>query len=394
MHDKDNNFATPDDKGGEKKDQNVETPVQPNAIICPQCQYVAKIEENPKFCIVCGFNFITGRPQPNFSPNPPYPANSFAPSNVGQPQGYPYTYSPPIGSNIPPPRAFQTANMPPNMYPPYQTPGIYPPPYMMAPMRKPKTWSLGGGFGVSIFALLLSAIVSLGLGLLILIITGNISSPGAVLIMGSASLIFFIWPLFWMQKYYPRRLSFKERLGELGLPLNKYSPKELGREFLLGTLLALLGVFLVILLQIFANYVVLWTYGVDISSLINESEMNEFDFVSPGDAWSLTAFILLMLLFVGLPEEILFRGFVQRSFEARMPRAPATYLTAIYFAIIHIFIFILVPPLFIFLFIPYIGISILLGLVRNWRNDIFACVALHIIYNIAQTLILYLILSS
>ena len=383
MHDKDNNFAAPDEKGGEKKDQNYETPVQPNAIICPQCQYVAKIDEKPKFCIVCGFNFITGRPQSNFTPNPPYPNNPLPPPNIGQPQGYPYTYIPPMGTN-----------MPPNMYPPYQTPAIYPPPFMMASMRKPKTWSLGGGFGVSIFALILSSIVSIGLGLLILITTGNISSPGAVLIMGSASLIFLIWPLFWIQKYYPRRLSFKERLGELGLPLNKYTSKELGRELLLGTLLALLGVFLVIFLQIFANYVVLWTYGVDISSLISESEMNEFDFVNPGDPWSIIAFILLMLLFVGLPEEILFRGFVQRSFEARMPRAPATYLTAIYFAIIHIIIFILVPPLFIFLFIPYIGISILLGLVRNWRNDIFACVALHIVYNIAQTLILYLILST
>jgi membrane protease YdiL (CAAX protease family) len=87
----------------------------------------------------------------------------------------------------------------------------------------------------------------------------------------------------------------------------------------------------------------------------------------------------------------MFRGFVQRSFEAKLKRPAATLLTAIYFSFFHIFIYILSPPLFLFLFIPYLGISLVLGLVRNWRNDILAAAVLHIVYNTVQTIVLFFI---
>jgi len=221
--------------------------------------------------------------------------------------------------------------------------------------------------------------------------SSSIDSNFATFLESALSLFFAIIPVLWVQRYYSQKLTLKERLKELGLDLEKYSRVEIGREILLGIVLGVTGVIIVIGLQYLSYELIESVYGINPDLLFNSSAEAQFGLSIPTDWGALLLIVLIMVIFVGFPEEIMFRGFVQRCFEAKLKKSAATLLTAIYFSFFHIFIYLLSPPLFLFLFIPYLGISLILGLVRNWRNDLLACAILHIVYNSVQTIILFFI---
>jgi len=265
----------------------------------------------------------------------------------------------------------------------------------ISPKKKKKRWRLLTGFTISlgtyIVIIISSFLILIGLSLIT-----NLA-PESILfsfLISFSSLLFFLIPILWIQRYYPGKLSFKERLGELGIPLKKYSRKELIREILLGFLLGLISVFLVLLLQLISYYLIILIFNVDIYNFLEAFQINDFAMIIPNSIFELILFILMMSFFIGLPEEIMFRGFVQRSFENSLTKPAALVLTAVYFTLFHIFLYILQPILLFFLVIPYFGLSVLLGLIRNWRGDIIATIMAHIIYNCTQTFILFLILNS
>ena len=263
------------------------------------------------------------------------------------------------------------------------------------PKKKKKKWRLLTGFTISFgtyIAITLASLIIL-FGLTILTNLDIESIPFSFLISFS-SLLFFIIPILWIQRYYPKRLSLKQRLSELGVPLERYSRKELTREILLGFLLGLIAVFLVLLLQLISYYLIQLIFNVDIYNFLEAIQFEDFALIIPNNIFELILFIFMMSFFIGLPEEIMFRGFVQRSFENSLTKSAALVLTAVYFTLFHIFLYILQPMIFFFLVIPYLGLSILLGLIRNWRGDIIATIMAHIIYNITQTFIIFLILNS
>ena len=355
-------------------ENNTDAPADADApadiIHCPHCQAPARKSDNPVFCMKCGLKF-ENNPSLNSthshtislgstratSPYNVRPRGNMAATDMrGQHQRY-----------------NQRANR--RQY------------------RKPKTWSLGGGFGVSIVSLILAGIMSVALIFMILMLNIELTSTLSLFILGSASIMFLVYPAYWVQKYYAEPLSFPARLKELGLPFDKYSKPEVGRELLLGALLGLVAVVIVVLLQVLSYYVVLAVYGIDPYALLAGSGTDQFDLIGPATGIDLALFIMMILLFVGLPEEILFRGFVQRSFEAKLTRPSATLLTAVFFGGFHIITLILVPSLFLFMFIPYLGISLFIGLVRNWRKDLYAAISLHIVYDIIQTIIIFIILT-
>ena len=209
-----------------------------------------------------------------------------------------------------------------------------------------------------------------------------------------SSLLFLIIPIMWIQRYYPGILTIKQRLSELGIPLERYSRKELIREMLLGFLMGLLSFFLVILLQLLSYYLIILIFKVDIYIYLDSIQFEDFLIIIPTNIYDLILFILMMSFLIGVPEEIMFRGFVQRSFENSLSKPAALILTAVYFSLFHIFIYILQPIIFIFLVVPFIGLSILLGLIRNWRGDIIASIVTHFVYNSTQTILIFLILQS
>ncbi|QEE14223.1 lysostaphin resistance A-like protein [Promethearchaeum syntrophicum] len=263
------------------------------------------------------------------------------------------------------------------------------------PKKKKKKWRLLSGFTVSFGTYLAVTLVSLILFFIFSVFTNvELDSILFSFLISISSLLFFIIPILWIQRYYPRILTMKQRFSELGIPLERYSRKQLIREILLGFLLGLISVFLVILLQLISYYLIKLLFHVDFYNFLEAIQFEDFALTIPDNIFELSLFILMMTFLIGFPEEIMFRGFVQRSFENSLKKPAALLLTAVYFAFFHIFLYILQPIIFFFMVIPYLGLSILLGLIRNWRGDIIATIIAHIIYNCTQTFIIFLILNS
>ncbi|MCK5342961.1 MAG: CPBP family intramembrane metalloprotease, partial [Candidatus Heimdallarchaeota archaeon] len=259
-------------------------------------------------------------------------------------------------------------------------------------LRRKKQWNLFAGFWLPIVTFGSIFIIQLVFLFITMVFTREITpTPFVEFLLGGFSLLFLVSAVWKIQSYSSGKLTFRQRLGELGLPATKYSKKDLTREILLGILVGLIMVFVAILLQIFGGWLVKQLFGVNIDVLLDDPQFEEYMLKPPTSFGELSMFLLTMLFFIGVPEEIMFRGFVQRSFETKLKKKAALLLTAVFFAIFHIFLLFFAPPVFFFLFLAYLGISIILGVIRNWRGDLYACISAHIVYNIAQTVLIYII---
>ena len=260
--------------------------------------------------------------------------------------------------------------------------------------RRRRKWNLFAGIWLPLVTFGVIFILQLIIVVISLFFTGELDpTPFLNFLLGGFSLLFLLTAVWKIQPYSFGKLSFRQRVGELGLPAKKYSKQDLTREILLGILIGIAMVFIAILLQIVGGWLVQQLFGVNIEVILDNPQFEQYMLKPPTSFWELILFLLTMLLFIGVPEEIMFRGFVQRSFETKLTKSAALLLTAIFFSLFHIFVLILIPAVFFFLFLAYLGISIILGLVRNWRGDLYACVAAHIVYNIIQTLLIYIIFT-
>ena len=370
-----------------KKDNVDETSDQPDIaeipdqFYCPRCHATSLLSNNPLFCSKCGYAFPVGRNKEILIDQ-----NNYAVFTSPTPQ-IPHTQISPLNHN---PIGYQQNRPTPTLGYPVTYPQSYPQ-MGYKPIKKQRTWNVWAGFLVPLITYI--GIILLSLIPALFLISGGSSTitPVVTFIIGSFSLFFFAIPLWWVNRYYPGKLTLRQRLDVLGLPLEKYKRPELIREILLGTLLGLVMVFIAFGFQIVGSLLIQWIYGVDIMNFMDGINFEDFDLTSPGKFWELLLFVLQMLLFVGFSEEIMFRGFVQRSFESKMNKPAALLLTAVFFGLFHIYILIIYPPIFLFFLIVYLGVSIFLGVVRNWRKDLWAVGAAHVMYNCIQTIIIYFI---
>ncbi|MHA1611323.1 MAG: lysostaphin resistance A-like protein [Promethearchaeota archaeon] len=346
---------------------------------CAICEKEMNFADHPKFCINCGQSLVidvhgevlvdaSGRSyvKPNIDANfnPPYNNQNQFQGNYQTPTGAPYV------------------NVPQNMY------------YGQKKWKKKRTWNVVAGIFLPLLTYIGIIILTLVIMVVIMLITGDLALNGTIeLLVSSFTLIFFIVPFFWIQRYYTKKLTWKEKLVELGLDFDKYPGKSMAREIILGIFLGLLGVLIVFGLQYIGAVLVEWIFRIDVNVLYESEEMSRFALGSPQSLGELLLFVFTMVAFVGVPEEVMFRGFVQRSFEKKLSKNAALLLTAGYFAIYHVYIFIVVPPIFFFLSISYLGLSIYMGFIRNWRKDIIAVSIMHMIYNSTQMIIIFIIFS-
>lgn len=361
---------TPSPSPSSVSEEATEPRIKRDEFFCPRCHTQSLESQNPVFCITCGFRFprdIQGKIL--IDPE----RYAFMPDNQPHEPISPMSFSPQFHMGTPP------SNMGPSNMPGYQYPRYF----------KPKTWSVGAGIGVPLLTIFLQTVL---LFVIMLFSSFDTTTPLIQFIMGSASLFFLIIPVLWVQRYYPeRKLTLKERLKELGLNLDQYTPLEKTREILMGVLFGALGVLAVLGLQELSYWLIQAIYNLNPELLFTDEFAAQFLQENPATIFDLTLYVLNMLLFVGFSEEIMFRGFVQRSFETKLTKPAAILLTAIYFSLFHIFLYILSPPLFLFLLIPYLGVSLILGLLRFWRKDLLCPSVMHIVYNSLQTIIIFII---
>ena len=76
--------------------------------------------------------------------------------------------------------------------------------------------------------------------------------------------------------------------------------------------------------------------------------------------------VLAVVLFAAVGEEMLFRGFIQQTFENRMPKGWSVFLTAFIFTILH--------P---FSLIPIMALAVILGVMSLRSNSIFPTIIIH-----------------
>jgi membrane protease YdiL (CAAX protease family)/ribosomal protein S27AE len=270
-------------------------------------------------------------------------------------------------------------------------------PYPPISYKKKRKWNIWAAILLPLVTYIIIFIFTVIIVLILLFTTFDPlqvqNSPFFIFLTAAFSLLFLFVPTLWVNRYYEGKLSFKNRLKYLGLPLDKYRPKLLVREILLGIALGILGLIIVTGLQYGTLYLIDWIFDGRLTGILDAGYLDNFGIETAKNPVELILLVLMMVLFVGLPEEIMFRGFVQRSFERKLSRPAALFITAVYFSIYHIYIYILVPEVFLFLFVPYLGLSIIMGLIRNWRKDLFAVTVMHIIYNSLQIVLLYIIFN-
>jgi len=107
-------------------------------------------------------------------------------------------------------------------------------------------------------------------------------------------------------------------------------------------------------------------------------------------------------LIIGTSEEVLFRGFLQKGLVRTLGKNWGIVVTALIFSSIHIIGIFLFPESltsflisFLLSFLPFFAISILLGLLYNWRKEnLIAVMITHGIYNAITIIIAFLVFNS
>jgi len=143
-------------------------------------------------------------------------------------------------------------------------------------------------------------------------------------------------------------------------------------------------------------------YGVEIVRNISSAGSGIDVYFLSSDLLSLVLLMITMILIVGTTEEILFRGFMQKGLVRRLGVKWGIFITAIIFTFIHLITIFLVYPIFsitfvvafFISFVPYIAISLLLGILYQWRKEnLIAVMITHGLYD-ALTILLVFILFN
>ncbi|MBN1803377.1 MAG: CPBP family intramembrane metalloprotease [Candidatus Lokiarchaeota archaeon] len=207
------------------------------------------------------------------------------------------------------------------------------------------------------------------------------SNPLFLSLLSLLEYIFLLIPIVHVGKYL-REPTIKNRLKILGYTLEEPKEFNLAKEALIGLLLALFAVFMVTIISILMELI------------FSSVEISVDDPLLDLNAYELILWIFIMFLVIAPSEEVLFRGFMQKGFvRSRLGNALGIVFSALIFAFIHLLATILDFALsgisldvfiatFASLFVPYLALSLLLGLVFQWRNEnLYTVTIMHGTYN-------------
>ncbi|MHA1338678.1 MAG: lysostaphin resistance A-like protein [Promethearchaeota archaeon] len=206
----------------------------------------------------------------------------------------------------------------------------------------------------------------------------------------STQFIFILVPLYFMKFYLPKNATIKEKLNLMGFPIGNLDKKQYSKEILLGILFAIIMTIGVVAVQYASAYFVSFIYKRPVNDFLEFSGNEDLTSMLPITPISLVFIIIIMFVSVAPSEEILFRGVSQQGFVRSFGTSAGILITALYFSLFHIYLYILLDPAyFLFLFFPYFLISTLLGVLYNWRKNLIACIIAHALYNSIQFLLVY-----
>jgi len=268
-----------------------------------------------------------------------------------------------------------------------------------------KLWTIFVSIGVPIASFFIMNFVAVIIMIFYLLFSSSLeeflnisTNPYFLIVTSFAELILILLPFIIVKKYL-RNPSTKNRFALLGFTTKGVT---IWKEIIIGILFSIFGIFLVFVVSAFMEILLELIYGVEIVRNISSAGSGIDVYFLSSDLLSLVLLMITMILIVGTTEEILFRGFMQKGLVRRLGVKWGIFITAIIFTFIHLITIFLVYPIFsitfvvafFISFVPYIAISLLLGILYQWRKEnLIAVMITHGLYD-ALTILLVFILFN
>ncbi|MHA1730160.1 MAG: CPBP family intramembrane glutamic endopeptidase [Promethearchaeota archaeon] len=199
------------------------------------------------------------------------------------------------------------------------------------------------------------------------------------------SFVFLLIPYAMVGHYLPVNATKRDRWNAIGIPVGKMDGKHFLKEVGIGLSFAVLMTAVIIVVQYISGFLTELIYHIPAEQLIGESTE-----IVPTSLGFFIITIIFMFISIGPSEEVLFRGFCQKGLERSWGKNIALIITAVYFSLFHIFVYFFQPPIFFFFFFPYLSISLMLGFLYKWRDNIIAAIFAHACYNSLQFILAFI----
>ncbi|MHA1147682.1 MAG: CPBP family glutamic-type intramembrane protease [Promethearchaeota archaeon] len=358
---------------------------------CPACGSRIPKLENLRFCTACGLDLLYIKENKEIPPQfqqhyAPLQPHFQQPEHISQNQ-YAYPYPSQYPSHYPQKREYHS------LIDKLSDEEI-------TKSKDKILWGFWPSLLIPLAAFILMNLILIGILIVIVLIVNDlniiynlIDNPYFLIATTLIELVLTILPLLYIKKYL-RNPSIKNRLKLLGFTTEGYDDKAILKEVLIGVVFAIIGISLVAGVSIAIELIIYFINSFNnVETSATEVPADDVDVLLSGaDIIVLILMMILMILLVGPTEEILFRGFMQKGLVRNIGDKGGIIITALIFAIIHIFLYILILPfVFIILFFPYFAVSLMLGLLYRWRNEnLIAVIVTHGLYNALTLLFAFL----
>ena len=270
-----------------------------------------------------------------------------------------------------------------------------------------KLWGTSASIGITAAAYALMNLVAVLVTIIYILFTFNLEnvldflvSPYFIIITSFVELIFILVPALYVGKYL-QKPTLNNRLILLGFTKKGFNKTKLVKEILIGLGFAVVGVTLVLSISFLMEIILNLIFGYETIQDFFGTGGEVDAMIASADILSIFLLTIIMILIIGTTEEVLFRGFLQKGLVRSLGKSWGIVITALIFSLIHLIAIFLAPgsPIifiisFLFNFFPFFAISLLLGLLYNWRKEnLIAVMITHGVYN-ALTIILAFIVFN
>ena len=275
-------------------------------------------------------------------------------------------------------------------------------------LKDKKLWSSSASIGITAAAFFLMNFVAVLAVFVYVFLSSNLATinvilanPYFIIFSSFIELILFIVPLIYVGMYL-KKSSLSNRLILLGFTVKGFTNLKIIKEIFIGLGFAILGVFLVLGVSFLMEVILTIIFGSEIIYNILGTSGEVDILITSSDILSIFWLVIIMIMIIGTSEEVLFRGFLQKGLVRTVGKKWGILITALIFSSIHIIGIFLFPEslttfliAFLLTFIPFFAISILLGLLYNWRKEnLIAVMITHGVYNALTIIIAFLVFSS
>lgn len=270
-----------------------------------------------------------------------------------------------------------------------------------------KLWGSFASIGITAAAYVLMNFIAILVVVIFILFTFNLEnvldflvSPYFIIGTSFVELIFILVPALYVGKYL-QNPTLNNRLVLLGFTTKGFDKTKLVKEILIGLGFAVVGVALVLSISFLMEIILSLIFGFETIQEFFGTAGEVDTMIASADILSIFLLSIIMILIIGTTEEVLFRGFLQKGLVRSLGKTRGIIITALIFSSIHLIGIFLSPgsPIFfiisfLFNFFPFFAISLLLGLLYNWRKEnLVAVMITHGVYD-ALTIILAFIVFN